>query len=131
MQYLLMCCFDEKAWDALPSERRDVVMQQYGEWIEGLRAGGQYLAGAKLQSTASATTVRSKNGRPTVTDGPFAETKEQLGGYHLLDCRDLDEALAFARRVPTIAVGGTIEVRPVAYATPERQSARVETVSAS
>jgi len=131
MQYLLMCCIDEKAWDALPSERRDVVMQQYGEWIEGLRAGGQYLAGAKLQSTASATTVRSKNGRPTVTDGPFAETKEQLGGYHLLECRDLDEALAFARRVPTIAVGGTIEVRPVAYATPERQSARVEAVSAS
>jgi hypothetical protein len=119
MQYLLMCCFDEKTWDALPSERRDVVMQQYGEWIEGLRAGGQYLAGAKLQSTASATTVRSKNGKPTVTDGPFAETKEQLGGYHLLECRDLDEALAFARRVPTIPVGGTIEVRPVAYATPE------------
>jgi hypothetical protein len=114
-----MCCFDEKTWDALPSERRDVVMQQYGEWIEGLRAGGQYLAGAKLQSTASATTVRSKNGKPTVTDGPFAETKEQLGGYHLLECRDLDEALAFARRVPTIPVGGTIEVRPVAYATPE------------
>ena len=131
MQYLLMCCFDEKAWDALPSERRDVVMRQYGEWIEGLRAGGRYLAGAKLQSTASATTVRSKNGKPVVSDGPFAETKEQLGGYHLLECRDLDEALAFARRVPTIAVGGTIEVRPVAYATPERQSARVEAVSAS
>jgi hypothetical protein len=130
MQYLLMCFIDEKAWEALPPARRDVVMQQYGEWIEGLRAGGQYLAGAKLQSTGSATTVRSKNGRPTVTDGPFAETKEQLGGYHLLECRDLDEALAFARRVPTIAVGGTIEVRPVAYAIPERQSERVEAVSA-
>src|ERR687896_629608 len=113
MQYLLMCCIDEKAWDALPGARRDAVMQQYGDWVDDLRTRGQYLAGAKLQPTASATTVRSKNGKPTVTDGPFAETKEQLGGYHLLECRDLDEALAIAKRIPTLRVGGTIEVRPV------------------
>jgi hypothetical protein len=117
MQYLLMCCIEEKAWEALPGSRRDEVMKQYGEWVDELRTRGQYLAGAKLQGTSSATTVRSRNGKPAVTDGPFAETKEQLGGYHLLECRDLDEALSFARRVPTLAVGGTIEVRPVAYAT--------------
>ena len=117
MQYLLMCCIDEKAWEALPGQRRDAVMQQYGEWVDDLRTQGQYLAGAKLQPVASATTVRSRSGKPTVIDGPFAETKEQLGGYHLLECQDLDEALACARRVPTLAVGGVIEVRPLAYQT--------------
>ena len=100
MQYLLMCCIDEKAWEALPRQRRDAVMQQYGEWADDLRQRGQYLAGAKLQPVASATTVRSKNGKPTVVDGPFAETKEQLGGYHLLECADLDEALACADHPP-------------------------------
>lgn len=132
MQYLLMCCIDEKAWEALPRQRRDAVMQQYGEWADDLRQRGQYLAGAKLQPVASATTVRSKNGKPTVVDGPFAETKEQLGGYHLLECEDLDEALACARRVPTIAVGGTIEVRPLAYATGQApQRATAEAASAA
>ncbi|OFZ87890.1 MAG: hypothetical protein A3I62_02370 [Betaproteobacteria bacterium RIFCSPLOWO2_02_FULL_62_79] len=67
----------------------------------------------KLQSTASATSVRGKNGKPVITDGPFTETKEQLGGYHLVECRDLNEALSLAARIPTIRVGGTIEVRPV------------------
>lgn len=129
MQYLLMCCIDEKAWEALPDERRDAVMQQYGEWVSDLCTRKQYLAGAKLQPTVSATTVRAKNGRPTVTDGPFAETKEQLGGYHLLECRDLDEALALARRIPTIPVGGTIEVRPVAYVTGPQQRVLAEAVS--
>ena len=117
MQYLLMCCIDEKAWDALPQDRRDTVMQQYGEWVQDVSRTGQYLAGAKLQPTANATTIRAKKGKPAVVDGPFAETKEQLGGYHLLECRDLDEALALARRIPTIAVGGAIEVRPLAYPT--------------
>jgi hypothetical protein len=121
MQYLLMCCMDEKTWDALPDARRDALMQQYGEWMDDLRTRGQYLAGAKLQPTASATTVRSKNGKPSVIDGPFAETKEQLGGYHLLECRDLDEALACAGRIPTIAVGSVVEVRPVAYTTSARR----------
>jgi hypothetical protein len=130
MQYLLMCCMDEKTWEAVPGAQRDAVMQQYGEWMDELRTRGQYLAGAKLQPSASATTVRGKNGKATVIDGPFAETKEQLGGYHLLECRDLDEALAFARRIPTIAVGGTVEVRPVAYVTPAGAQARTATVTA-
>src|SRR6185503_16248324 len=117
MQYLLMCCFDEKRWDAIPKADRDIVMQEYGEWIQATGKTGHYLTGAKLQSTSSATTVRGRNGKPVITDGPFAETKEQLGGYHLLDCKDLDEALAIAARIPTLRVGGTIEVRPLAYST--------------
>ena len=115
MQYLLMCCFDEKQWNAIPEPQRDAVMQEYGEWVEGAVKGGQYLAGAKLQPIASATTLRGRNGKPVLTDGPFAETKEQLGGYHVVDCKDLNEALALASRIPTLRVGGTIEVRPIDY----------------
>lgn len=115
MQYLLMCCFDERQWNAIPSAQRDGVMQEYGEWVQGAVKSGQYLAGAKLQPTTNATTLRGRNGngKPVITDGPFAETKEQLGGYHLVECKDLNEALALASRIPTLRVGGTIEVRPV------------------
>jgi hypothetical protein len=117
MRYLLMCCFNENDWAAIPESRRSAIMEEYGAWVENLTDKGQYLAGAKLRSTASATTVRSRNGKTTVSDGPFAETKEQLGGYHLVECRDLDEALALASRIPTVRVGGTIEVRPVDHIT--------------
>jgi hypothetical protein len=113
MQYLLMCCFDEKRWDDIPEAQRSGIMQQYGELIQDLAKSGRYLAGAKLKSTAAATTVRAKNGRPVITDGPFAETKEQMGGYHLVECEDLNEALAIAARIPTLAAGGTVEVRPL------------------
>jgi hypothetical protein len=113
MQYLLLCCFDEERWANLPQSRRDEIMREYGAWMQDIKQRGQYRAGAKLQPTASATTVRARNGKPALTDGPFAETKEQLGGYHLIECRDLDEALAIARRIPTLPAGGTIEVRPV------------------
>jgi hypothetical protein len=114
MQYLLMCCFDEKSWEKIPESQRDGIMQEYGEVVQGLVKSGHYLSGAKLKSTSAATTVRGgKNGRPVITDGPFAETKEQLGGYHLVECKDLNEALSIAARIPTLRVGGTIEVRPV------------------
>ena len=113
MQYLLMCCFEEKAWDRIPDAERDGIMQEYGEVIQGLVKSGHYLAGAKLKSSSAATTVRGKNGKPVITDGPFAETKEQLGGYHLVECRDLNEALSIASRIPTLRAGGTVEVRPL------------------
>lgn len=117
MQYLLMCCFDEKKWDAIPESQRGAIMQEYGAVVDGLIENGQYLAGAKLRPTAAATSVRAKNGKPVVSDGPFAETKEQLGGYHLIDCRDLDEAIAIAKRIPTIPHGGLVEVRPIEHIT--------------
>ena len=113
MQYMLMCCFDEKAWTTLPDDDRESIMRDYGELIQSLAKHGQLRGGGTLRSSSSATTVRMKNGKPILTDGPFAETREQLGGYHLVECHDLDEALAIATRIPTLPAGGAIEVRPL------------------
>jgi hypothetical protein len=115
MQYLLMCCFEETAWNAIPEKERETVMRDYGAWIESATASGHYRAGGKLKPSSLSTTVRQKSGKPVIIDGPFAETREQLGGYHVLECADLDEALALASRIPTLRVGGTIEVRPIEF----------------
>lgn len=112
MQYILMCCFDEKAWTQLPDSEKDKIMREYGALIQDLVKSGQLRSGGQLRSTSSATTLRMENGKAVLTDWPFAETKEQLGGYHLVDCKELDEALAIAARIPTLPVGGAIEVRP-------------------
>jgi hypothetical protein len=111
MQYLLLCCFEEKQWEKIPESQRDGIMREYGALMQSLDKSGHHLAGAKLQSSLTATTVRGRNGKLAVTDGPYAETKEQLGGYHLIECKDLDEAISIAKRIPTIPYGGTIEVR--------------------
>jgi hypothetical protein len=111
MRYLLFCCFDEKRWDALPEPQRDAIMRDYGALLERLHKSGHHLNTGKLQPTATATTIRSRNGKPVVSDGPFAETKEQVGGYHVIECRDLDEAIAIAKRIPTLPYGGAVEVR--------------------
>ncbi len=113
MKYLLMCCFNEDRWEGLPEPERDGIMREYGDWIEGITKSGHHVATAKLRPSSTATTVRVKNGKPVITDGPFVETKEQLGGYHVIECKDLDEALSIAKRIPTLRVGGTIEVRPL------------------
>ena len=113
MEYMLLCCFDEEKWAAIPQSERDDIMSRYAGWVDGLMKSGHYRTGGKLRSTATATTVRSGSGRPAVMDGPFAETKEQLGGFHLIDCRDLDEATAIASRIPTLPAGGVVEVRPM------------------
>jgi len=111
MQYMLMCCIDENHWQALPQRERDRVMQEYGAWIDDIRKSRHHLATGKLRPSSTANTIRERAGKPVITDGPFAETKEQLGGYHLVECRDLDEALSIAGRIPTLPVGGTVEVR--------------------
>lgn len=113
MQVMLMCCIEEGRWNALPAAERDAVMKDYGQWIADLERAGQHRATEKLAWSPSAKTLRLANGRPVVTDGPYAETKEQFGGFHIVECRDVDEALAIAARIPTLRVGGTIEVRPV------------------
>jgi hypothetical protein len=113
MQYMLMCCFDEKSWGQLPDGEKSRIMREYGVLIQSLIKSGQFRGGGQLRSTSSATTVRMKSGKLALTDGPFAETKEQLGGYHLVECRDLDEALSIAARIPTLPAGGAIEVRPL------------------
>jgi hypothetical protein len=113
MQCLLMCCIDEALWAQLPEAERGRIMGEYGQFIHELKTSGRLLAGAQLDRSASAVTVRKRDGKAAITDGPFAETKEQLGGYHLIECKDRDEAIAIALRIPTLAVGGTIEVRPL------------------
>jgi hypothetical protein len=115
MQYLLMCCFDEKRWEELPDSQRDKIMAQYQALEQDLIKSGHYRGGAKLGPSSSATNVRLKNGKPAISDGPFAETKEQIGGYHLIECENLDEAIAIAMRIPTLPAGGAIEVRPVEH----------------
>jgi hypothetical protein len=113
MQYMLMCCINENVWARVPDSTKDKIMREYGVLIQSLVTSGQFRGGGQLRSTSSATTVRMKGGKLALTDGPFAETKEQLGGYHLVECRDLDEALSIAARIPTLAAGGAIEVRPL------------------
>jgi hypothetical protein len=113
MQFMLMCCIEESRWHALPEAERNAVMRDYGAWVAGLKHAGQHRTTEKLAWSPAAKTLRVKDGRRIVTDGPFAETKEQLGGFHIVECRDMDEALALAARIPTLRVGGTIEVRPV------------------
>jgi hypothetical protein len=113
MQYMLMCCCDEKTWTQLPDSEKHRIMQEYGALIQSLVTSGQFRDGGQLCSTSPATTVRMKGGKLALTDGPFAETKEHLGGYHLVECRNLDEALSIAARIPTLSAGGAIEVRPL------------------
>jgi hypothetical protein len=113
MQYMLMCCFDEAAWERLPEGRKDEIMQEYGAFLQGIVKSGHFRASTKLHPSSMATTLRQQHGRLITTDGPFAESKEQLGGYHLVECENLDEAIAIARRIPTLRFGGSIEVRPV------------------
>jgi hypothetical protein len=113
MQVMLMCCIETSRWDALPPAERDAVMKDYGEWVADVERSGQHRMSERLAAPAEARTLRVRGGKAVVTDGPFAETKEQLGGFHILECRDVDEALAIAARIPTLRVGGTIEVRAV------------------
>lgn len=115
MKYLLMCCIDESEWMSLPDSQRDEIMSEYGQLIHELATGGQLLGGARLNPSATAISVRHNDGHAVLTDGPFAETKEQLGGYHLVECRNQDEAVALAQRIPTLPVGGVIEVREIVF----------------
>ena len=111
MKYLLLIYFDE-AWDKLtPAERQQIYAEQK-RLADELRAQGQVLAGSPLHPVSTATTVRVRDGKRLITDGPFAETREFLGGYMLIDVPDLDAALAIAAR-GAVARVGSVEVRPV------------------
>ena len=112
MRYMLLIYDEEKAWERMSEAERRQLFGEYMQFTEQIRTTGQYLAGAPLQPVATATSVRVRNDQQLVTDGPFAETREQLGGYYLVEARDLDEAIAIAARIPSSRIG-TIEVRPV------------------
>jgi hypothetical protein len=112
MRYLCLIYDDENTYDRIPKEKADVVSAEYGAFTEGIKATGHYLGGNALQRTQSATTVRVRNGKISATDGPFAETKEQLGGYYLIDAKDLNDAIQVASRIPS-ARYGSVEIRPI------------------
>jgi hypothetical protein len=109
MKYLLLIYLEENALSE--TEREDCYVKS-AQIAQQLNSNGQYLATAPLHPVATATSVRVRDGKPLVTDGPFAETREQLGGFFLIDAQDLDEAIAIAARIPTVQVG-TVEIRPV------------------
>ncbi|MCI0418011.1 MAG: YciI family protein [Acidobacteria bacterium] len=113
MKYILLIHHDEKAWDKLSETERQQIVGQYRQFTQQIKSSGHYLGGAPLQPTSAASSVRVRSGKRLVTDGPFAETREQLGGYFLIDAKDLDEAIGIATRIPA-ARWGTVEVRPVA-----------------
>ena len=112
MKYLLLIYENEAAWAEKNEAEQGAIFGEYSAFSEDIRKAGHYLHGEPLQPTATASTVRVRNGKTMVTDGPFAETREQLGGFYLVDVPDLDAALALAARIPT-ARDGSIEVRPV------------------
>ena len=109
MKYLLLVYTDEQAWT---DAEREHCYAESTDLAHQLKAAGKFLATAPLHPVAAATSVRVREGKRTITDGPFAETREQLGGYFLIDAKDLDEAIAIAERIPG-AKKGTIEIRPV------------------
>ena len=112
MKYALLIYVDEKVTAAMSEADTGALFAGYGALEEELGRAGKKLAGEALQGAASATSLRVRNGRRIVTDGPFAETKEQLGGFYLVEAANLDEALDWAAKIPN-AANGTIEVRPV------------------
>jgi hypothetical protein len=112
MQYMLLIYDNENAWASLSEADAGAMMGEYSEFTQDIAKTGHYKAGGQLQPTTSATTVRIRNGKRQTTDGPFAETREHLGGYYLVDAKDLDEAVNLAQRIPA-ARTGSIEVRPV------------------
>ena len=112
MKYILLIHHDEQAWEKKTDAEREVLFGEFRQLRQQLRTAGQYLDGSQLRPTSSATSVRVRDGRRLLTDGPFAETREQLGGYFLIEAKDLDEAVGIAARVPA-ARWGTVEIRPL------------------
>jgi hypothetical protein len=112
MQYMLLIYSQPGRWDSLSDQEREAVYGEYMAFGKELRERNAYVDGSELQSTTAATSVRVRDGEALVTDGPFAETKEALGGYYLIDVESLDEAIELAAKLPG-AKHGTVEVRPV------------------
>ena len=112
MKYLLLIYDNEQEWGALGEAGQQAIYGEYRKLSEELQAKGQLLSGSQLAPTSTATSVRVRDEKQLVTDGPFAETHEQLGGYFLIEAKDLDEAIGIAGRVPSARMG-TIEVRPL------------------
>ena len=112
MKYLCLIYENETEFEQMPQPEIEKIMGEYFAFTDDIRRNGQYIGGNALQPTRTATTVRVRNGKLSTTDGPYVETKEQLGGYYLIEARDLNEAIQVASRIPGARLGG-VEVRPV------------------
>lgn len=112
MKYLCLIYDEERKLNAMSKAESDAFMGEYFGFTQDIRSKGHYVAGEALHPVSSATTVRVRNGATVTTDGPFAETTEQLGGFYLIDARDLNEAIQVAAKIPSARIG-SIEVRPV------------------
>ena len=112
MKYLLLIYNNEQSWNAITENERQQIYGEYRKLREDLLSRGQFVTGSQLQPIATATSVRVRDGKELVTDGPFAETHEQLAGYFLVEAENLDDATSIAARIPS-AKTGTVEVRPL------------------
>jgi hypothetical protein len=112
MKYLCLIYEAEKDYANMSEAEMNAMMGEYFGFTEDIRKNGKYVAGEALQPTATATTVRVRNGKVSTTDGPFAETKEQLGGFYMIEARDLNDAIQVASKIPA-ARTGSVEIRPV------------------
>jgi len=112
MKYMLLIYHDEPSWNAISEAERQQIYLEHRKLRGELEASGKFITGSQLQPVTTATSVRVRDGKELITDGPFAETHEQLGGYFLVEAKDLDEATSIAARIPS-ARTGTIEVRPL------------------
>lgn len=116
MQYMLLIYDQEAEWERMSAAQREKILGEYRAFTTSLRESGKFVGGDGLKPTSTATTVRVRDGKTMKTHGPFAETREQLGGFYVVEVKDLDEACALAARIPS-ATFGSIEVRPVIYGT--------------
>lgn len=112
MRYLALIYSAESDPSTVPPEQLDTILNAYNEFTASAREAGVMLAGEALQPTSAATTVRVRDGHTATTDGPFAETREALGGFYMFECRDLDQAISWASRIPGAAFG-SVEIRPI------------------
>ncbi|MDQ3370672.1 MAG: YciI family protein [Myxococcota bacterium] len=116
MQYMLLIYNSEKAWETMPEAERTAAFNEYMQFSKDIETSGHMKTGDgnALESVKAATTVRVRDGKVQTTDGPFAETREQLGGYYLIEAKDLDEATQIAARIPDARIGGGgVEIRPI------------------
>jgi hypothetical protein len=112
MKYLLLIYGNEKEFGALSEAEKGKIFEEYMDYSKRIKKAGHYISGEALQAISTATTVRVKNGKTLTTDGPFAETREQLGGFYMVEAKDLDEAIKLAAGIPDARLG-SIEVRPI------------------
>jgi hypothetical protein len=112
MKYLLLCCHEEKKLDSMSEGERVALMDETSAYCDALQRSGQLIVAEPLEPVQTAMTVRVRNGKVSVTDGPFAETKEQVGGFFLINAQDLNEAIQLASKFPSVRLG-SMEVRPV------------------